>query len=158
MCKYNTRYTTSSWQFLKECKRASCHTSLCVHTVWKETAGLCTHLNWTPKLKLRLWTCQNKQTILERLLHVERNLRWANAMMSICFLRCIILRLTCMSTQCVLGKGTCLRIRLNWTTKLILCLWSLEKNKTNKTKHQQNKKKAGNAVIFKTFGIKFKLV
>ena len=23
MCKYNTRYTTSSWQFLKECKRAS---------------------------------------------------------------------------------------------------------------------------------------
>ena len=24
MCKYNTRYTTSSWQFLKECKRASC--------------------------------------------------------------------------------------------------------------------------------------
>ena len=80
-------------------------------------------------------------------------------MMSICFLRCIILRLTCMSTQCVLGKGTCLHIRLNWSTKLILCLWSLEKNKTNKTKHQQKKKKkAGNAVIFKTFGIKFKLV
>ena len=77
-------------------------------------------------------------------------------MMSICFLRCIILRLTCLSTQCVLGKGTCLRIRLNWTTKLILCLWSLEKTKQNKTKHQQ--KKAGNAVIFKKFGIKFKLV
>lgn len=63
-----------------------------------------------------------------------------------------------MSTQCVLGKGTGLRIRLNWTTKLILCLWSLEKNKTNKTKHQQQQKKVGNAVIFKTFGIKFKLV
>ena len=30
------------------------------------------------------------------------------------------------------------------------------RKKQNKTKHQQ--KKAGNAVIFKTFGIKFKLV
>ena len=28
----------------------------------------------------------------------------------------------------------------------------------NKTKQNINKKKAGNAVIFKTFGIKFKLV